>query len=182
MKILSKSSGRWIVGMGCCAALVGCQPKGNSPDEPKQTAEQNTNMSSSVAATVANTASNAYNSASNAYSSAVDSTRTLVAGSTNVNDSGINTRDRNGATLTPGDQGNSATDVTMTQQIRKALVMGTNDLSVVAQNVKIITVNGKVTLRGPVNTEAEKNEVVSTARTIAGGDNVNDQLQVKTVQ
>ena len=91
-----------------------------------------------------------------------------------------NVRDRNGATLTPGDQGNSETDRDLTRKIRKAIVSGSNDFSVTAKNVKIITANGKVTLRGPVNTAAEKTGIAAIAKNVAGEGNVDDQLEVKT--
>lgn len=99
---------------------------------------------------------------------------------TNADNSGVNTRDRNGATLTAGDQGNSEADRGVTQQIRKELASGTNNFSVTAENVKIITANGKVTLRGPVNTPAEKTGIEVIAKRVAGPDNVDDQLEVKT--
>lgn len=98
---------------------------------------------------------------------------------TNADNSGVNTRDRSGATLTPGDQGESDADRGVTQQIRKAITSGTN-FSVAAENVKIITANGKVTLRGPVNTPAEKAGIEAVAKRVAGPDNVDDQLAVKT--
>jgi osmotically-inducible protein OsmY len=98
----------------------------------------------------------------------------------NADNTGINVRDRNSATLTPGDQGNSESDRTTTQKIRQLLVSGTNDYSVTAKNIKIITADGKVTLRGPVQTDAEKSGIVSIAKNIAGEGNVNDQLEVKT--
>jgi hyperosmotically inducible periplasmic protein len=91
-----------------------------------------------------------------------------------------NVRDRDDATLTPGDQGNSPADREITHKIRKTLVSGPTDYSVTAKNIKIITVNGKATLRGPVKTEAEKAAIVSLAKTIAGESNVDDQLEVKT--
>jgi len=89
-----------------------------------------------------------------------------------------NVRDRDGATLLPGDQGNSETDRTMTQQIRKAL-MKDRDLSTTAKNVKIITVNGNVTLRGVVKTDQEKTDIVAKAKQVAGVTQVNNQLEVK---
>jgi osmotically-inducible protein OsmY len=92
-----------------------------------------------------------------------------------------NTRDRNEATLTPGDQGETATDRDTTIKIRKAVVSGTNDYSVVAQNIKIITVNGKVTLRGPVKTEAEKAGIAAIATDVAGAANVANELEVKAI-
>ena len=90
-----------------------------------------------------------------------------------------NERDRNDATLTPGDQGTSAADREITQKIRKALVIDISGYSVTAKNIKIITVNGKVTLRGPVKTNAEKMGIVTIAKNMAGEGNVEDQLEVK---
>jgi osmotically-inducible protein OsmY len=89
-----------------------------------------------------------------------------------------NVRDRDGATLLPGDQGNSEADRMTTQQIRKALVKD-SDLSMVAKNVKIITANGTVTLRGVVKTEQEKNDIAAKAKQVAGVTQVNNQLEVK---
>lgn len=90
-----------------------------------------------------------------------------------------NVRDRDDATLTPGDQGASAADRDITQKIRKALVIDASGYSATAKNVKIITANGKVTLRGPVKTEAEKTGIVAIAKSVAGEGNVDDQLEVK---
>jgi hyperosmotically inducible periplasmic protein len=90
----------------------------------------------------------------------------------------LNRRDRDGSTLTPGDQGGSATDVAITARIRKA-VLAKEGLSVNAQNVKIITVNGRVTLRGPVNTEAEKRAIGEIAEHAVAPASVDNQLEVK---
>jgi hyperosmotically inducible periplasmic protein len=51
-------------------------------------------------------------------------------------------------------------------------------MSVNAHNVKIITQNGKVTLRGPVNTEQEKQDLEKIATEVAGADKVDSQLEV----
>ncbi len=88
-----------------------------------------------------------------------------------------NTRDRDGRTLTPADQGGNVSDVTLTQQIRKA-VTDTEGLSVNARNVKIITVNGRVTLRGPVRNADEKAKIAAIAARFAQAGNVDDQLEV----
>ena len=98
---------------------------------------------------------------------------------TDVDNTRVNVRDRNDATLTPGDQGNSPQDRDTTIKIRKALVSSTNGFSVSARNVKIITTDGKVTLRGPVKTDAEKTGIATLARSIAGASNVDDQLEVQ---
>jgi hyperosmotically inducible periplasmic protein len=90
----------------------------------------------------------------------------------------VNERDTNTATPTPGDQGNNATDLKITQQIRQA-VMADGTLSFTAKNVKIITQNGKVTLRGPVKSEDERSRIEAAARKVAGAVQVDNQLEVK---
>ncbi len=102
--------------------------------------------------------------------------RTL--GTTAPNNSGRNERDRNGQTLTSFDQGTSKADVDMTAQIRKGIMAGKN-MSVNAQNVKIITNQGRVTLRGPVNTAEEKRAIGEIAERIARPGNVDNQLEIK---
>ncbi len=90
-----------------------------------------------------------------------------------------NVRDRDGATLTAGDQGNSPADREITQKIRKSLVIDATGYSTTAKNIKIITMDGKVTLRGPVTTMAEKTGIAAIAATVAGPGNVDNQLEVK---
>lgn len=92
--------------------------------------------------------------------------------------SGKNERDRKDATLTPGDQSNSPADLKTTQSIRRA-VMDDKSLTMTAKNVKIITIGGKVTLRGPVQTAAEKDAICNHAKTVAGKTAVTDELEVK---
>jgi osmotically-inducible protein OsmY len=95
-----------------------------------------------------------------------------------ADNTGRNTRDRSNATLTAGDQGGSDSDREITQRIRR--VLSTNDqFSVLAENIKVITVNGKVTLRGPVKTAEEKQAVQSAAESVAGAASVDNQLEVK---
>jgi hyperosmotically inducible periplasmic protein len=93
------------------------------------------------------------------------------------NNSGKNARDADGRTLTSGDQSNSKEDVRLTQEIRKAVV-GDKALSMSAHNAKIITVGGEVTLRGPVQTAAEKTKVGEIATQVAGVGHVHNNLEV----
>ena len=73
----------------------------------------------------------------------------------------------------------NAPDRKLTQKIRRAVVADKN-LSTDAHNVKIISQNGMVTLKGPVRSEEERKAVVAKAADIAGGsDKVTDQLTVK---
>ena len=90
---------------------------------------------------------------------------------------GRNVRDRSGDTLTPGDQSENKADLTLTQRVRREL-MADKSLSTDAKNVKIITINGVVTLRGPVNTVKEKSTIEAKAQSIAGTTNVDSQLEV----
>ena len=68
-------------------------------------------------------------------------------------------------------------DRAITQKIRKAIHEDTS-LSTYAHNVKIITQDGKVTLRGPVRSEDEKSNIEAKAVTVAGQGNVTNQLEV----
>ncbi len=90
---------------------------------------------------------------------------------------GRNERDRDNATKTAGDQSENEADRTISQKVRQAIVAD-DSLSTNAKNVKIITVDGVVTLRGPVKSEAEKKNIDAKARQIAGVKNVENQLEI----
>jgi hyperosmotically inducible protein len=90
---------------------------------------------------------------------------------------GRNVRDRSGAALTPGDQSERPADRRLTQQIRKA-IMADKSLSTTAKHVKVITVHGTVTLRGPVKSLREKEAIEAKAHQLAGATNVENQLEV----
>jgi osmotically-inducible protein OsmY len=90
---------------------------------------------------------------------------------------GRNVRDRSGVTLTPGNQSESEADRTLTQRIRQA-VTADEGLSTTAKNVKIITINGVVTLRVPVKSPQEKVITEAKARQIAGADKVDNQPEI----
>jgi len=92
-------------------------------------------------------------------------------------DTGRNARDRDGDTLTPGDQGSSKNDVEITRRVRQAIV-GDKKLSTNAHNVKIVTVGGVVTLRGPVANAEEAATVAAKAQQVAGVGHVDNQLEI----
>ena len=71
--------------------------------------------------------------------------------------------------LTAEEQGGSASDREMTKNIRREMVKN-DSLSAMAKNIKVITIDGKVTLRGPVHSEQEKMTVASIAEKIAAVD------------
>jgi osmotically-inducible protein OsmY len=94
-----------------------------------------------------------------------------------ADNSGKNVRDRKDGAPTSGDQSNAKSDVAITQEIRKAVVADKN-LSTNAHNVKIITANGIVTLRGPVKSAAEKASIEAKAKRAAGVSRVDNQLEI----
>jgi osmotically-inducible protein OsmY len=110
-----------------------------------------------------------------ANSTTVTAERPKTAPETNT---GVNTRDRDGTAKTPIDQNENKADIKTTADIRKRVV--DTKLSVDAQNVKIITQDGKVTLRGPVESAEEKSTIEKIANDVAGADHVDSHLEVKT--
>jgi hyperosmotically inducible protein len=85
-----------------------------------------------------------------------------------------NKKDR---TMTADRSTKSASDRELTQKIRKAIV-DDKTLSSYAHNVKIITKDGMVTLRGPVRTEDEKKTVEAKASEIAGSGKVTNDITI----
>lgn len=94
-----------------------------------------------------------------------------------ADNSGRNERDRNDATKTSGDQSESEADRTISKNIRQAVVAD-DSVSTNGKNVKIITVDGTVTLRGPVKSEAEKTNIGAKAQQVAGVKRVDNQLEI----
>ena len=88
----------------------------------------------------------------------------------------VNERDRDAATLTPGDQSENPMDVGITQRIRQAVV-DDSTLTMGEKNVKIITVGGVVTLRGPVDSDASKTKIATIAQNTSGVKSVDNQLE-----
>jgi hyperosmotically inducible periplasmic protein len=88
-----------------------------------------------------------------------------------------NTRDRQEGTVTADQQGNSAADLDATKKIREAIVKD-KSLSTYAHNVKVITRDGTVTLRGPVRSEDERKAIEAKARSVAGAGRVVNELTV----
>ena len=89
----------------------------------------------------------------------------------------VNVRDRSEAAKTPLDQNENQTDINITADIRRQVTA--TQMSVNAQNVKIITQAGKVTLRGPVASVEEKSQVEKLAQDVAGSTNVVSELEVQ---
>ena len=90
----------------------------------------------------------------------------------------VNERDKAKSQPTADQAKNAATDRDIMQKIRKAVV-GDKSLSTYGHNVKIISQQGKVTLKGPVHTDEEKKNIEAKAVEVAGAGNVTNMLEVK---
>ena len=105
---------------------------------------------------------------------AIASAQTTAPDNSKANSATMNST---GKTSTADAQKNDSTDIALTQQIRKS-VIADKSLSTYAHNVKIVTVNGVVTLNGVVRDGHEKDVVVMMAQAIAGKGNVTDDLTI----
>jgi hyperosmotically inducible periplasmic protein len=79
--------------------------------------------------------------------------------------------------VTADQQKETAADRELTKKIREAVVAD-KDLSTYAHNVKIVTQDGQVTLKGPVRSEAEKKSIAAKASEIAGAGKVKNEITV----
>jgi hyperosmotically inducible protein len=89
-----------------------------------------------------------------------------------------NSSEQNKSTETAEKQSNSKDDLALTQRIRQA-VMKDGSLSMNGKNVKIIAREGQVSLKGPVDSQEEKDSIAAKADEIAGKGKVDNQLEVK---
>jgi osmotically-inducible protein OsmY len=90
----------------------------------------------------------------------------------------INERDKDRSQPTADQQKDNRSDQDITQQIRQS-VMKDKSLSTYAHNIKIISQNGMVTLKGPVRSIDEKHTIETKAADVVGQDKVTNELEVK---
>jgi osmotically-inducible protein OsmY len=96
----------------------------------------------------------------------------------NADNTKVNTRDRADDSPTADQQKESQSDREITRQIRQSVVKD-DSLSTYAHNVKIITQDGHVTLKGPVRSDEEKRAIQAKANEVAGKDKVTNELDIK---
>jgi hyperosmotically inducible periplasmic protein len=89
----------------------------------------------------------------------------------------VNKIDRDQAQPTADQQKENRSDRETAAQIRKSIV-GDKSLSSYAHNVKVIAQNGTVTLKGPVRSEEEKQNIAKKAADVAGEQNVKNEIEV----
>jgi osmotically-inducible protein OsmY len=110
---------------------------------------------------------------------AEQSTNTLAENSA-LDNTQRNLRDKDNLTLTAEDQKESKADLNITAHIRKGVHKDKSlSLSMDAHNAKIITRNGVVTLRGPVETEAERLKLQQITQKTKGVLQIDNQLEIK---
>jgi hyperosmotically inducible periplasmic protein len=101
--------------------------------------------------------------------------------SPNADNTKVNKRDRAQGEPTADQGKNNLSDRDTMQKIRKSL-MDDKSLSTYAHNVKVISQNGKVTLKGPVRSEEEKKSVERKAEDVAGSGNVTNEITIKAAR
>jgi hyperosmotically inducible periplasmic protein len=91
----------------------------------------------------------------------------------------VNKRDRNPAEATADRQKMNAADRKLSEQIRKS-IFDDKILSTYAHNVKVISQDGIVTLKGPVRSDDEVKSIMAKAVEVAGSaGKVVNQMSVK---
>jgi hyperosmotically inducible protein len=99
-------------------------------------------------------------------------------GSAAADNTKINTRDRRAGEVTADQQSSGTADMEITRSIRKSII-AEKQLSIYAHNIKIITIGGVVTLKGPVKSQAEKDNAEKIAKAAHGVASVDNQLSIK---
>jgi hyperosmotically inducible periplasmic protein len=89
----------------------------------------------------------------------------------------VNKRDRSGEQGTADQQKQNSSDIELARKIRSSITKD-KSLSTYAHNVKVITQDGIVTLKGPVRSEEESKVIESKAAEVAGASNVKNQLDI----
>lgn len=91
----------------------------------------------------------------------------------------VNQRDRASGEPTADQQKMDSSDRKLSASIRKS-IMDDKSLSTYAHNIKIVSQNGTVTLKGPVRSEEERKAIVSKATAVVGSaSQIHDELSVK---
>jgi osmotically-inducible protein OsmY len=106
-----------------------------------------------------------------------NSTAAAPAPATAPDNSKSNKSDQSNMSATADTQSNHSSDVDLTKRIRQSVVAD-KSLSTYAHNIKIVTLNGSVTLNGVVRSDEEKDAVEMKAAAIAGKDKVTNALKV----
>jgi len=149
-------------------AFTACSQKSEESTAHAQQPDTTANSNTPGSATDANANGTAYGSTTST---------TNPEGGAAADNTGVNKRDRNDANPTADDQSQSAADLDLAKRIRQS-IEADDSLSANGKNVKVVTRDGMVTLRGPVKNEAERKSIEDKAAQIAGAGKVQNQLEV----
>ena len=114
-----------------------------------------------------------------AHGQAQTGTDSTQAQTAQPDNSKMNSPDRNADSPTADQQKENQSDREITRRIRESVAQD-KSLSTYAHNVKIVTQNGQVTLRGPVRSDDEKRAIDAKATEVAGNGKVTNELNVKS--
>ena len=89
----------------------------------------------------------------------------------------VNKRDDAKDAITSDSQSNAKADLNLTRNIRREIT-NNKEMSSYARNIKIISRDGTVTLRGPVKSQGERERIDAIAKKAAGASKVDNQLEV----
>jgi osmotically-inducible protein OsmY len=153
-----------------CACDQMERPSTPKPDRSKEVSWSDTDVNSNTSQSRLN--QNASKDKGTSWFSETDSN------AYDANNTGKNMRDRHSQALTAGQQPENEFDRTLAQKVRQAIVQDEILSTRSKNNIKVIVVEGKVTLRGPVLTPQEKAAIVSKIQQIEGIKNVDNQLEI----
>jgi hypothetical protein len=162
----------WITVTAASLAFVGCAEDGTTPpttNRPVTPPSSNTTTDDTGRTTVSKPAIGG--------GETPGTSATTPAPDTRPDNTAVNERDRDPAAVLPTEQGNNQKDLDIAAEIRKKILQN-KEISLNGQNVKTPTLGGKVTLRGPVASEAERKLIEQIAKDVAGADNVTSELEV----
>ncbi len=182
MKLSSLSCAPVLVAM----VLMGCADNTRPAESPSMEAHRTSATPTTPASTNAEAPMPVATTTTATMTPTTTATPTVVPAPANgqtppsndADNTAMNTRDRSAALMTPMDQGNSISDIKITQKIRQS-VMGDPSMSFNAKNVKIITKDAHVVLRGVVNTISERQAIEAKAKAAPGVVDVSNQIDVK---
>lgn len=158
--------------------LLGCAEDGTKKPTTTLPKDSNTTDTTDNRTTVSKPAlGGGQTPATGATGATLDTTDNANSEPVRPDNSAINQRDQDEDTVLPTDQATSEGDRKIMAEIRQRINRN-KEISFNGTNVKIPTFDGKVTLRGPVASEAEKKMIEEIAHDVAGKENVTSELEV----
>jgi len=160
-------------------AFAACSQRSEESTAHAQQPNGDSSYDTGASGTATGTANGTMGTDTNANGTAYGSTgsTTNPEGGTPADNTGVNKRDRNDANPTADDQSQSAADLDLAKRVRQS-IEADDSLSANGKNVKVVTRDGMVTLRGPVKNEQERKSIEDKAAQIAGAGKVQNQLEV----